>query len=521
MTMSCTICGCTRFTARKVLWPELVARADYTPEEAANIERQQGETCDRCGANLRAVALGRALQAVLGTELNLWEYAQTPEARGLRILDVNGVPGLSEALEGLPSYLRADYPAVDLQALPYPGGSFDVVLHSDTLEHVADPMAALRECGRVLGPKGSLCFTVPLRTGRLTEDRSGLPPYHHGSPLTSEDGMRVRTEFGADAWTFALRAGFSAVAIHEVAFPVAVALTASDFRAGTGFPSARAAEAPRSSPMGLGLRGAALKARRRLGRARSSIQRWLARRAGGKGSAYDQDGLYSFHDHSFMGDPAFLRAYRRGVEAAGDDYRWHWRVHTGLWAAAGAIRVPGDFVECGVNRGFMSSAIMDSLDWDTTGRTFYLLDTFAGMDEQALTPEERADGAEVRNRRNLESGFYTRDAEGVRRNFAQWRNTRIIAGAIPGTLGKVDAEAIAFLHLDLNSAVPELAAAEALWSRLSPGAFVLMDDYGFAGYQAQKGAMDKFAASHAVAILSLPTGQGLMIKPPGLHGGSH
>ena len=51
-----------------------------------------------------------------------------------------------------------------------------------------------------------------------------------------------------------------------------------------------------------------------------------------EGHVYDQDGLRSIHNHEFMDDPAFRKAYERGVRAAGDDYRWHWRVHIGLWA---------------------------------------------------------------------------------------------------------------------------------------------------------------------------------------------
>jgi hypothetical protein len=43
----------------------------------------------------------------------------------------------------------------------------------------------------------------------------------------------------------------------------------------------------------------------------------------------------------------------------------------------------------------------------------------------------------------------------------------------------------------------------------------LLDDYAYAGYRSQKLAMDAFARSKSVQILSLPTGQGLMIKPAG------
>lgn len=233
-------------------------------------------------------------------------------------------------------------------------------------------------------------------------------------------------------------------------------------------------------------------------------------------AAYAQDGLISVHAHQFMQDPAFTRAYARGVQAIGgtDRYRWHWRVHVGLWAAQVAVRLEGDFVECGVNRGFLSSAIMEYLDWNSLDRDFYLLDTFAGLDEQLLSAQERAAGARQKNAEDLLSGFYVRGVEGVRANFAQWPRARIVQGAIPGTLAQVDARRIAYLHLDMNNAAPEVAALSHFWERLVDGAGVLLDDYAYLGYEAQRLAMDEFARSRGVSVCALPTGQGLILKPP-------
>lgn len=42
---------------------------------------------------------------------------------------------------------------------------------------------------------------------------------------------------------------------------------------------------------------------------------------------YDQDGLRSIHNHDFMLDPSFRKAYERGVWAAKEDYQWHWSLH--------------------------------------------------------------------------------------------------------------------------------------------------------------------------------------------------
>ena len=227
---------------------------------------------------------------------------------------------------------------------------------------------------------------------------------------------------------------------------------------------------------------------------------------------FDFDGLKSVHNHDFMEDPQFMSAYERGMKATGTNYQWYWRVHIGLWAAATAIKLDGDFVECGVNRGFLSSAIMHRLNWDTTGRIFYLLDTFAGIDLKYLNHSELDAGIRERNQNDLNSGFYTQNLKGVIDNFSEWHNKKIMVGSIPDTLPQIASKKIAFLHLDLNCTQPEVDTIEYLWDRLCCGAVILLDDYAYVGYHPQKVGMDAWAAKRNVAIASLPSGQGLIIR---------
>jgi hypothetical protein len=240
----------------------------------------------------------------------------------------------------------------------------------------------------------------------------------------------------------------------------------------------------------------------------------LDRLPNGHGSIYDQDGLWTIHNHEFMQDARFAKAHARAVFAAGHELPLHWRVHIALWAASHAIKLEGDFVECGVNRGVMSSAIMSYLDWNSRDRVFYLLDTFTGLDESLLTADEVARGAILHNREHLETGRYVNGVESVRRNFSEWRNVAIVQGTIPDTLSEVRTDKVAYLHLDLNCTAPEVAAAEYLWDRLVPGAAILLDDYAYDGYRESKLGMDAFAEKHGVPIAALPTGQGLILKPP-------
>jgi SAM-dependent methyltransferase len=222
----CSVCGGTTFSDQAVLWDALVVEWQLTSYERSYIDRQQGTCCLSCGANLRSVALSDAIRGAVGTDSTLREFCATHAASKLAVLEINEAGSLSPILGHLPGHVLAAYPNVDIHDLPYATDSFDLVVHSDTLEHVSNPLRALEECRRVLRPNGSLCFTVPTIVGRLTRSREGLPNSYHGGPETRAEDFKVHTEFGADAWMLPIQAGFSAVSTTTVDFPSALALTA-------------------------------------------------------------------------------------------------------------------------------------------------------------------------------------------------------------------------------------------------------------------------------------------------------
>jgi SAM-dependent methyltransferase len=224
--MHCSICGGTSFVDRAVLWDGLVNEWQISPEERAYVDRQQGTTCTTCGANLRSIALSNAICDAMNTSLSLIDFAQTSEASHIAILEINEAGTLSPILRKFRGHVLASYPEIDMHSMPYADGAFDLVVHSDTLEHVERPIHALAECRRVLRENGTLCFTIPTIVGRLSRSRAGLPKSFHGSAETGSDDFVVQTEFGADMWTIVLQAGFSAVSVNAVDFPSALALSA-------------------------------------------------------------------------------------------------------------------------------------------------------------------------------------------------------------------------------------------------------------------------------------------------------
>jgi len=216
---------------------------------------------------------------------------------------------------------------------------------------------------------------------------------------------------------------------------------------------------------------------------------------------YMEDGLITRHTADFLKDERFVSAYAVG-KATGSwkNMNPRWRVYTACWAASYAVALPGDFVECGVNRGGIALTIMEYLNFNTIEKRFFLLDTYCGFPEglQAAAANQ---------------GQYSECYDDVVKTFMPYRGTRIVKGVVPDTLSMIDADQLAFLSIDMNSAEPEIATVRQLWPRLVAGAVVLLDDYGGGpSYAHQKTAFDALAQELGFKILALATGQGLIIK---------
>ena len=233
-------------------------------------------------------------------------------------------------------------------------------------------------------------------------------------------------------------------------------------------------------------------------------------------SDYPHDGMKLYGKSlDFLNDPRFVQAYERGMntghhigreKGSHDDIHNEYRVYLCCWAAANGARLDGDFVECGVNTGITSVAICNYVDFNRLGKTFFLFDTYNGI------PIDQASEVERKARAEESARLYDECFELAKRNFAPWPSCVLVRGRIPDTLACHEIKRVAYLHLDMNIAAPEIAAIEHFWPRLVIGAVVMLDDYGFAQFRPQKDAMDAWAVAHGVSVATLPTGQGMIVK---------
>jgi hypothetical protein len=224
------------------------------------------------------------------------------------------------------------------------------------------------------------------------------------------------------------------------------------------------------------------------------------------------DGLYKKVFHAdmlitcerclgFMEDPKFVETLKK-VATNPQERSLVWRLHTQMWAANQCLGLPGDFMECGVYKGFCSHFMVDYLDFAKSGKTLYLHDTFEGI------PEDQRAGSPVRPGGYNEEGLH----ESVVARFKPYPNVKVVKGKVPDVFRDFCPDRIAYLHLDMNSAAAEIGALEAVFDKIVPGGMIVLDDYGWQWYRAQKDAEDVFFAARGHRVLELPTGQGLVVK---------
>lgn len=224
-------------------------------------------------------------------------------------------------------------------------------------------------------------------------------------------------------------------------------------------------------------------------------------------ATYKTDGLITSNNSDFINEEPFKTAYQKAKDTnPWPGFSLQWRTYIVCWFADYVKHLEGDFVECGVNTGAYSRAVIEYLNFNSLDKDFYLLDTFEGIDESLVSEKEKMNGIDIY------FGHYKNVYEQVKKTFSSYSRVIIIKGSVPATLDACKTNKICYLSIDMNCVEPEIAAINFFWEKIVPGGVILLDDYGFPMHKLQKLAFDEFAKTKGAKILCLPTGQGIIIK---------
>lgn len=158
------------------------------------------------------------------------------------------------------------------------------------------------------------------------------------------------------------------------------------------------------------------------------------------------------------------------------------------------MEVPGVIAEFGVYTGRTLLAMIEQ-----SGRSAYAFDSFEGLP----APDYMVD----KQTTPFKKGFLACDEESVKQRIEDAGYT---VTTVPGYFENLTPDQIpsriAFAHLDGDFYSSIKASLELVYPNLSPGAVVVIDDYGWEELAGVQKAVDEFLADKPEKAIPLPTG---------------
>jgi O-methyltransferase len=215
------------------------------------------------------------------------------------------------------------------------------------------------------------------------------------------------------------------------------------------------------------------------------------------GLTFNQDGFNTTHFLGFRQDAKFNSAFSAAISSlpsnmAGPLTAIEWRAHICTWAANQAAGIEGDFIECGVWHGALSKTICEYADFKSNNRKFYLVDSWGG---------------EFENHPKYDLDIFNQ----VKARFSMYPQVKLVRGLVPEVLEQIPSTKIAYLSIDMNGGLPELAALNFFYPKMVKGGVIYFDDYGW-GYPELRKVVDEFFSDKPETLLHFPSGNSIVIK---------
>lgn len=210
----CSVCGeiCHWWWFAEIINVSLQAAWKLSDQEKLYFDLRESLFCPFCNSSMRSRLLADMILRTFNLpDISLNDWVKLPVSQKLSVAEVSQAGNLHEYLNQLQnlSYSENDSndPNIalqDLTKLSYLDNSFDLLIHSEVIEHIADFESALKESLRVINQSGCVIFTTPVLWSRNSlqvadkingEIVSHATPSFHGA---GEAFNRVFWEWGGD-----------------------------------------------------------------------------------------------------------------------------------------------------------------------------------------------------------------------------------------------------------------------------------------------------------------------------------
>ena len=206
----------------------------------------------------------------------------------------------------------------------------------------------------------------------------------------------------------------------------------------------------------------------------------------------------------WLGSQKFIDAINESAPSsddAGRDSAIVWRSHVACWAASIACKSNGDFFEFGCYEGYTAlliRAYLKNIYFDNNqARKYFWFDRFSGGGPQKTVPLSHKNSYERAFKRSL-----------------NYDDIILIKGDLSYTYLSQDvfrSRKVAFAHFDTNNFKLEKDLLVEVYKNSGPGSVFLFDDFAMMPFRKQNEFYSKFFEDKGHEILSLPTGQGVVL----------
>jgi hypothetical protein len=167
-----------------------------------------------------------------------------------------------------------------------------------------------------------------------------------------------------------------------------------------------------------------------------------------------------------------------------------------------AERVPGDLLEAGIWRGGVTMFMRAVLkELDVTDRRVWGADSFEGLPRPTRGPSAKetiAFDSPAMERLGRLAVPRSRVEQGFRRFGLMDEQVRLLPGWFDASLPQAPIDQLAILRIDADFYASTLDVLNVLYEKVSPGGFIVVDDYGEDNWTDCRAAVDEFRRARAV-----------------------